>query len=107
MDDLPERISTADLLLAVPVALFGQKTVCVKMWRGRGNTDLNVPAGYYFATGRLGKHSDAPVNRLCAERVMDMAAIALCGESGYDRSRPRGKSDACCMNCSGLPRGSS
>lgn len=84
MDDLPERVSTADLLLAVLVALFGQKTVCVKMWRGHGNADQNVPVGY-FATNRLGKRSDAPVNRLCAERVMDMATIALRGESGYDR----------------------
>lgn len=60
MDDLPETVSTADLLLAVLVALFGQKTVSVKMWRGRGNTDPRVPAGY-FTTDRLGKHPDAPV----------------------------------------------
>ena len=84
MDDRPATISTADLLLAVLVALFGQKTVCVKMWRGRGNTDPRVPAGY-FATDRLGKHPDAPVNRMCAERVVEMAGIALRGESGYDR----------------------
>ena len=84
MDDRPETISTADLLLAVLVALFGQKTVSVKMWRGRGNTDPRVPAGY-FATDRLGKHPDAPVNRMCAERVVEMAGIALRGESGYDR----------------------
>lgn len=84
MDDLPERISTTGLLLAVLVAQFGQKTVRVKMWRGQGNTGSCVSAGY-FATEQLGKHSDAPVNRLCAERVMDMAAIALRGESGYDR----------------------
>lgn len=84
MDDLPETISTADLLLAVLVALFGQKTVSVKMRRGRGNTDPRVPVGY-FATDRLGKHPDAPVNRMCAERVVEMAGIALRGESGYDR----------------------
>lgn len=84
MDDLPETVSTADLLLAVLVALFGQKTVSVKMWRGRGNTDPRVPAGY-FATDRLGKHPDAPVNRMCAERVVEMVGIALRGESGYDR----------------------
>ena len=40
MDERPETISTAEILLAVLVALFGQKTVCVKMWRGQGNTNM-------------------------------------------------------------------
>ena len=84
MDERPETISTAEILLAVLVALFGQKTVRVKMWRGQGNTDPCVPAGY-LATDRLGKHPDTPVNRLTAERVVEMAGIALRGESDYDR----------------------
>lgn len=32
MDEWPEAISTAEILLPVLVALFGQETVCVKMW---------------------------------------------------------------------------
>ena len=51
---------------------------------GQGNTDPYVPAGY-FATDRLGKHPNTPVNRLTAERVVEMAGIALRGESDYDR----------------------
>ena len=37
MDERPETTSTAEILLAELVALFGQKTVSVKMWRGQGN----------------------------------------------------------------------
>ena len=44
------------------------------MWRGQGNTDPCVPAGY-FATDRLGKYPDIPVNLLTAERVVEMAGI--------------------------------
>ncbi|WP_449135680.1 hypothetical protein [Senegalimassilia anaerobia] len=45
MDELPERISTAEILRAMLVALFEQTAVSVKMWRGLGNTDSRAPAG--------------------------------------------------------------
>ena len=51
---------------------------------GQGNTDPYVPAGY-FATDRLGKHPEAPVNSPTAERVAEVAGIALRGESDHDR----------------------
>lgn len=37
MDELPERLSTAEMLRAALVALLGQATVLVKMWCGWGN----------------------------------------------------------------------
>ena len=47
--------------------------VCVSlseaMFKGWGRTDPRIPKSY-FATDRLGKHPDAPVNRLCGERVV-------------------------------------
>lgn len=44
MDELFERISTAEILRAVFIALFEQTAVSVKMWRGRGNIDPCVRA---------------------------------------------------------------
>lgn len=61
MDELPERLSTAEMLL-------GQATVLVKMWCGWGNcrrAALPLTAGKRFG---------APVNRLTAERVVGVAA---------------------------------
>lgn len=44
MDEPPERISTAEILREMLMALFEQTAVSVKMWRGRGNIDPCVPA---------------------------------------------------------------
>ncbi|MEE0582773.1 MAG: hypothetical protein UC328_06315 [Adlercreutzia sp.] len=68
MDELPERLSTAEMLRAALVALLGQATVLVKMWCGWGNcrrAALPLTAGKRFG---------APVNRLTAERVVGVAA---------------------------------
>ncbi len=45
MGEPPERISTAEMLRAVLIALFEQTAVSVKMWRGRGNTDPRGSVG--------------------------------------------------------------
>lgn len=44
MDELSERVSTAEILRAMFIALFEQIVVSVKMWRGRGNIDPCVQA---------------------------------------------------------------
>lgn len=68
MDELPERLSTAEMLRAALVALLGQTTVLVKMWCGWGNcrrAALPLAAGKRFGV---------PVNRLTTERVVGVAA---------------------------------
>ena len=68
MDELLERLSTAEMLRAALVALLGQAVVLVKMWCGCGNcrrAALPLTAGKRFG---------APVNRLTAERVVGVAA---------------------------------
>ncbi len=84
MGEVSRTVGTAWLLERTLTALFGHKTVPVKMFRGKGRRDPMIPASY-FATDRLRLHPEAPINRMCAERVVEMVRIALAGESGFDR----------------------
>ncbi len=84
MGEVSRTVGTAWLLERTLTALFGHKTVPVKMFRGKGRRDPMIPASY-FATDRLRLHPEAPINRMCAERVVEMVRIAPAGESGFDR----------------------
>ncbi len=83
-DNEEGTMTTAYVLERTLTVLFGHKTVPVRMFRGKGCRDPRIPASF-FATDRLKNHPDKPINRLAAERVVELVQICLAGESAYDR----------------------
>lgn len=75
-------VKTDEVLRTLLEMGFGCVSLNEAMFRGRGCTDPCIPKSY-FATDRLGKHPDAPVNRRCGERVVGLFEIGLAGESRH------------------------
>ena len=81
---LENRMVKTDEVLRTLLGMgFGCVSLNEEMFRGRDCTSPGIPKSY-FATDRLGKHPDAPVNRMCATRVLWLIEIGLSGKSKHD-----------------------
>ena len=94
MDELPERLSAAEMLRAALVALLGQATVLVKMLCGWGNcrrAALPLTAGKRF--GAPGEPADrrARGGRGCGCRQSWRGRCGAVGVSEADRDVFEGK----------------
>lgn len=76
-------VKTDEVLRTLLEMGFGCVSLNEAMFRGSGCTSPEIPKSY-FATDRLGKHPDAPVNRMCATRVLRLFEIGLSGRSKHD-----------------------
>lgn len=76
-------VKTDEVLRTLLEMGFGCVRLNEAMFRGSNCKSPKIPKSY-FATDRLGKHSDAPVNRMCAERVLRLFEIGFSGQSRHD-----------------------
>lgn len=74
---------TRDLLTQVLRQLFGVVAVRVSAFEGSGRKRLGIPSTY-FSRDCLKDRAESPINKMCAERVLKMARLALAGKSDYD-----------------------
>lgn len=78
-------LTTERILTVVFASLYRLKTLDMKLLRGKGVRDSELPRTYFLSDG-FGKHPEKPINRCASDRALLSADIALRGESKAPRA---------------------